>query len=369
VSGKNRNIELWNKKFSFYSFSNEHLFNFTKQTNFLFQFYCEEFNTTINNTNYLRMKKLNLIILILAVSLSGHSQILRSIVNSAKNQAINSAANKTSEKVNKEVDKSVNKAFDDATKEDSIKKSKEKPEKNSAGQGGGDQPPASMSKFMKSMGMSTEEVKHKDVYKFSGQILMVMQVTDSDGKKQEPAEYETRIDEATSDASFILKSKEGGNTTTIMDQENSCMLILTEKDGKKTGLASKFDINAKPATEEKPGATQKPEEECKFSKTGKSQNISGYNCSEYRCETTDAITSAWTTKDFSAKNNKLFGSNAMGKAYKTDGLDGMVIQYETHSKKDKSSSIMTIKSIDMKKSSSFSTAGYEISSFSFTGKK
>jgi hypothetical protein len=317
------------------------------------------------------MKKLVIVTIALALSISGQSQILRSIVNSAKNQAVNSATNKASEKVNKEVDKGVNKMFDDAIKEDSIKKSKEKPDQNSTGQGGGDQPPASMSKFMKSMGMSTEEVKHKDVYKFSSEIIMTMQATDGDGKKQEPAEYVSRFDEATSDASFVLGTKEGSSTTTIIDQENTCMLILTEKDGKKTGLASKFDPTAK-APEEKPGKAQKGEtiqDDCLLAKTGKTQTISGYNCSEYRCESSESISIVWVTKDFSAKNNKLFGNNAMGKTYKTEGLDGMVIQYETHSKTDKSSSIMTIKSIDMKKSSSFSTAGYEISSFSFTGKK
>jgi hypothetical protein len=315
------------------------------------------------------MKKLIFVALALIFVSSVNAQLLRSIARSATNQARNSAENKATEKVNKEVDKSVNKAFDDAMKEDSIKKAKEKPAQKSGDQGEKDQPPTGMSKFMKSMGMSTEEVKHKDVYKFSSEIIMVMQATDSDGKKQDPAEYVSRFDESSSDASFVLGTKEGSSTTTIMDTENKCMLILTESDGKKTGLASKFDPDAKvKASEEKPGNIQKPEDDCKLTKTGKTQSISGYNCSEYHCENADAINIVWTTKDFSAKNNKLFGSNAMGKAYKTDGLEGMVIQYEIHSKTDKSSSIMTIKSIDMKKSSSFSTAGYQITSFSFTPK-
>lgn len=55
--------------------------------------------------------------------------------------------------------------------------------------------------------------------------------------------------------------------------------------------------------------------------------------------------------------------------YKTNGLDGMVIQYETKSKKDKSVVVMTVKDINMNKASSFSTKGYQISGFSFGGKK
>jgi len=316
------------------------------------------------------MKKLVIVTLALIMVTSLNAQILKNIARSATNQAKNSAENRAVDETNKQVDKGVNKFFDNLIKEDSTKKEPQKdPAKVSTEQGADDQPPASMSKFMKSMGVSTEEVKHKDVYKFSSQIVMVMQATDSDGKKQDPAEYVSCFDETSSDASFVLGTKDGSSTTTIMDTENKCMLILTNSDGKKTGLASKFDPEAKSKTpEEKPGKTKKSEsieDDCILAKTGKSQSISGYNCSEYRCETSESISIVWVTKDFSAKNNKLFGSNAMGKTYKTDGLDGMVIQYETHSKTDKSSSIMTIKSIDMKKSSSFSTAGYEISSFSF----
>jgi hypothetical protein len=316
------------------------------------------------------MKKLIFVAFALIFVSSVNAQLLRSIANSATNHAKNAAENKAIEKADDEAEKGVNKLFDNLTKKDSTKKAaQEKPAPNSGEQGGKDQPPQGMSNFMKSMGMNTEEVKHKEVYKFSSEITMVIQATDAKGKKQDPAEYVSRFDETSSDASFVLGNKEGSTTTTIMDTENKCMLILTESDGKKTGIASKIDPGTtKPAAEEKQGTAQKPIEECKFSKTGKTQSISGYSCSEYSCETSEAISIAWTTKDFSANNNKIFGSSATGKAYKTEGLDGMVIQYETHSKTDKSSSIMTIKSIDMKKSSSFSTVGYEISSFSFTPK-
>jgi hypothetical protein len=310
------------------------------------------------------MKKLIFVVFALIFVSSVNAQVLRNIARSAVNQAKNSAENRAEKEVDKKVDEEVNKSIDKMLESDSTKnkKSTQKVSEN--------QDSVRASKFMKKLGVSTEAVKYKDVYKFSSEITMVIQATNSDGKKQEPAEYVSRFDETSSDASFVLGTKEGSSTTTIMDSGNKCMLILSISDGKKAGFASKFDPDANvKAPEEKTGTAQKIVDDCKLTKTGKTQSISGYNCSEYRCETADVTTIVWTTKDFSAKNNKLFGSNAMGKSYKTDGLDGMVIQYETHSKTDKSSSIMTIKSIDMKKSSSFSTAGYEISSFSFTGKK
>jgi hypothetical protein len=320
------------------------------------------------------MKRLLFLTLALILVTSVNAQILRSIARSATNQVKNSAENRAVDETNKQVDKGVNKLFDNLIKDDTTKNKKnqnlkEQPDNNPPEEGaGGNQPPASMSKFMKSMGVSSEEVKHKDVYKFSAQIVMVTQATNGEGEKMDPAEYKTCFNETTSDASFVMGNQQGGSSTTIIDQENKCMLMLSEKDGKKTGLASKFDpdAKAKPATEQK---SESAEEDCMLAKTGKSQTISGYSCLEYRCETSKSISVVWVTKEFAAKNNKLFGGNAMGKTYKTGGLDGMIIQYETISKTDKSSSIMTVKSIDMNKSSSFSTAGYEISSFSFGGNK
>jgi hypothetical protein len=311
------------------------------------------------------MKKLVIVTLALALSFSGQSQILRSIMNSAKNQAVNSATNKASEKVDKEVDKGVNKLFDDATKEDSIKKAKEKPEQNSTGQGGGDQPPASMSKFMKSMGISTEIPPHKDSYKFSAQIVSVTEATDGSGKKNDPVESTISFDDKTSDAMFRSKVQDNSSAI-VMDQTNSCMIMLNESE--KSGIISKIDLSGQ-AGNTTTGEATKTENDCKMTKTGKTKSISGFNCSEYKCETATEITIAWTTKDFSAKNNKIFGNSGGGAKYRVDGMDGMVIQYEFYSKSDKSSSIMTIKAIDMNKSSSISLAGYQFSAFNIGQKK
>jgi hypothetical protein len=311
------------------------------------------------------MKKIYLLTLVLALCLSGQSQILRSIVNSAKNQAVNSATNKATEKVDREVDKGVNKLFDDATKEDSIKKSKEKPDQNSTSQGGGDQPPASMSKFMKSMGLSGEVPPHKELYKFTAQIVSVTEGTDGSGKKTEPVESTISLDEKSSDAMFRSKIQ-GNSSSIVMDQTNSCMIMVNESE--KSGIISKIDLSGQ-AGNTTTGEATKTEDDCKMTKTGKTKSISGFNCSEYKCETATEISIAWTTKDFSAKNNKIFGNNGGGAKYRVDGMDGMVIQYEFYSKSDKSSSIMTIKAIDMNKSSSISLAGYQFTAFNIGQKK
>jgi len=314
-----------------------------------------------NLKHHQKMKKLVLIVFVILFYLPGQSQILRSIANSAAHQAKSTAADKASEKVNKEVDKGVSKFFDGLAKEDTTQKVKETPGK--AAPENGNQAPASVNNFMKRMGVSTEVPPHKELYKFSAQIVSITEGTDEKGKKIDPVESTIAFDEKTSDAMFKTKTQ-GNSSNAILDSENSCMIMLNEADGQKTGFATKFTMGQNgqakaPNTTEAEGKDEEPE--CKMAKTGKTKNISGFNCSEYRCETEKEISVAWITKDFSAKNNKIFGSSAFGANYKTEGFDGMVIQYEFYSKSDKSSSIMTIKSIDMNKSSSCSLAGYQIS--------
>jgi hypothetical protein len=319
------------------------------------------------------MKKLLFVTFAIIFVTSVNAQVLKNIARGAGNKVLNSAGNRADKEVDKQIDKGVNKFFDKLIKEDTTK-TKENATTGTAPTdtttGGNREAPASVNKFMKSFGISNEAVAHKDVYSFTGQITMTMEATDSDGKKAPVSEYVTCINDKTSDAMFKTSAKDNSSeTSTIIDSENKCMLMLTDSKGKKTGFATKFDPNSSKNNnmEEKPAS--KTEESCTPAKTGNTKTISGYNCTEYRCEDKDGIIVVWTTKDFSASNNSIFSQNAVGKKYKTDGLEGMVIQYETHSKTDKSSSIMTIKDIDMSKSSSFSTVGYEISSFNLGGIK
>lgn len=313
------------------------------------------------------MKKLLILTLcVLFVSFT-NAQILRNIARDAASHAKNTAANKASDKANEEVDKDVSKLIDNLTKEDSTKTKETKTSTTAKKDTVGSRTSASVSNLMKSFGMSTEIPPHKDLYKFTGQITSVTEITDNKGKKGDAIESTISFDEKSSDAMFNSKIS-GNQSSIIIDHENSCMIMLTQNQNDKTGLISKIDLSQK-GTSTQTGKDSKPEPECKMVKTGKTQSISGFSCNEYRCETSSEISVAWVTKDYSAKTNSIFGGNSMSANYKTEGLDGMVIRYEFYSKTDKSSSIMTIKSIDMNKGSSCSLAGYQFTAFNFGQKK
>lgn len=162
--------------------------------------------------------------------------------------------------------------------------------------------------------------------------------------------------------------------TNIIDNENTCMLNLINNGSEKTGMATKFDpangtptipVNANSSS----GNNESTENDCTLTKTGNTKKISGFNCEEYKCDGKEQTIVAWVTKDFSSDNEKILSRNPMKSTLKQSGFDGMLIRHETYSKNDKSSSIFTLSSIDLKKNSSFSTTGYKITGLSFSQPK
>lgn len=314
--------------------------------------------------------------LLLALAFStnpAQAQMLKNIARGAVNQVKNSAEDRASEEVNKEVDKGVNKFIDNLLEEDSTQTpsntNERKPSENAA-----ENSQANVNRFMNNLGISTTEVAKKDVYKFSTQIVTVTESTDYDGSKEEPSEFIIYANDDNADFMFEVIS-EGKKSATIFDNENKCMLILSDENGQKTGFATKFDPEAVAqgtnaiyqsgmATAELEEESEAPE--CEMTKTGRTKTISGYKCDEFKCETNSEIEVAWITKDFSASKNKMFGQTPWGSDFSNSMLEGMIMQYETKSKVDQSSSVMTVKSIDTNKKSSYSTVGYQISSLSFS---
>ncbi|MDA3816415.1 MAG: hypothetical protein PF486_03495 [Prolixibacteraceae bacterium] len=313
------------------------------------------------------MKKLVFLFISIFIlgSISAEAQILRNIARKAARQAKESVEDRASEEAEKEVDEQVNKAIDKILESDSTKSKKEEEVQN--------EPSSSKSSdrasaIMKAMGVETTDIPHKDMYKFNAEIISVTEVTNESGKKEQPVESKMLMNADNSDILFTMKSnKEDG--VSIIDKENACALILAEKDGEKTGLALRVNPdNPEESVDEIPGMKMNHketgvEDDCQPVKTSKTKTISGYKCNEYRCENDDEIQIAWITNE--VDTDKRFNNMEWFNQYVSNELGGVIMSYENHSKTDQSSTVMTIKSIDWDKSSSFSTEGYEISSFSY----
>lgn len=294
---------------------------------------------------------------------SSKAQFLDRLAREALRQAEHTAEDRATEEVQKEVDKQVNKAIDEVLKSDSIDTSDDKDV---------ERPSRSDSEraeaLMNAMGVSTADIDYKESYTFTAEITTLTTATNDDGTAAPQAETVMVINSSNKDVMFSVLSEEK-LASTIVDNENGCVIILTEEDGKKGGVATKFNIeDPESVAESMPVslmeyAAEEDEEVCTPVKTGKSKTISGFKCHEYRCETNDEINVMWLSNDI--KLNKRYEGIAWLEMFSSDEYDGVIVQFETYSKNNKSSSVMTLTSIDWSKTTLFSTKEYEISSFSF----
>jgi hypothetical protein len=294
---------------------------------------------------------------------SSQAQLLERLAREAARQTQRSAEERARKEVQKEVDKQVNKAIDEVLEGDSTAVEKEKtatPRSDSE----------RASALMSAMGISTEVIDFEENYVFTSEIVTLSESTDADGNIAPSVETIMAVNEKNEDVMIVVKG-EGQQAVTIIDNSNACMLLLTHENGKKSGIATKINIDNSDSIAENVTVPldaftygmDDEQDECKPVKTGKSKTISGFKCQEYRCETETEIEILWTTKDVDFKEN-MKDVSWIGN-FSTNAFEGMIIRAENHSKQDKSSTIMTVTGVDWNKNNNFSTKEYEISSFSF----
>lgn len=297
---------------------------------------------------------------------TGQAQFLDRLAREAVRQAERSAEKRATKEVQEEVDKQVNKAIDEVLESDSAAVEPQEEKQTSSQSSDSKRATALMS----AIGISTEAIDFKDSYDFTSEIVTLTESTESDGNVAPNVETVMAVNEKNEDVMIVVNG-EGQQAITIIDNSNACMLILTNDNGKKSGVATKVNIDNPDSIAENVTVPldaftygmDEEEDECKPVKTGKTKTISGFKCQEYRCETDTEIDVLWTTKDVSFNEN-MKEVSWIGN-FSTTAFEGMIIRAENYSKEDKSSSIMTVTSVDWNKKNTFSTNDYEISSFSF----
>ena len=187
------------------------------------------------------------------------------------------------------------------------------------------------------------DLKHKDDYSFTSRLYMV---TEAYNKKET-----TRMDlymyfsSNTSDVGIESKSitDEKGKTIpttsfTVMDGENKCFIILVDNNGNKMGMISAIpDEHAASANQgEKP--VQKTAHG-KFTKTGNTKVIAGYQCDEYTYTDSGKKTNShlWFTKDAGLNIDKRgWQKTGMGTYYGYEGFEGgMFLAMESYDENGK----------------------------------
>ena len=225
--------------------------------------------------------------------------------------------------------------------------------------------------LMGAMGFSMGAENVKPVYEFDAYIEMTITNYEDDKQEDESVVYKTYLDSRSLDYGMEF-SQEGqeGESMIIFDAENSLMITLSEANGEKTGFAMGFSPDN---TEELAEAYEEEAEEAdpesvtdpyEIYKTGKTRDILGYKCHEYRIEDEedDDVVTMWITEELrkDMRRDYLQSSTFTGLFVYAYNTNGTVLEYIIEDPSENEKTVMTVTDIDMNMSNSISTQGYMI---------
>ena len=214
--------------------------------------------------------------------------------------------------------------------------------------------------YMDALGLA-DNVPYEQNYDFDSWVKMEVRDFNDKGKETDYIVYDSYLTKDGVDYAMVYTDKKD-QTTIIFDSKNSAVLILTDSDGDKMGIASEVDPES---LEEDMKEIQEEEgiESIIPQKTGKSKKILGYDCDEYLVEDEDMEAHMWVCDELGKQIRKemidsrhTFGSVFIYAAY----ADGMVMEYEQINKKSGDRTVMEVTDLDLNKSHSISTRAYPV---------
>jgi len=173
------------------------------------------------------------------------------------------------------------------------------------------------------------DLKHKDDYSFTSRLYMVIEAYN----KKETTQMELYMYFSTNTSDVGIESKsitdEKGKTVpttsfTVMDGENKCFIILIDNNGSKMGMISAIPDEHASSTQHEEKPAQKTARG-KFTKTGNTRVIAGYQCDEYTYTDSEKKTTAhlWFTKEANLNIDKRgWQKTGMGTYYGYEGFEG-----------------------------------------------
>lgn len=293
----------------------------------------------------------------LLLSVSTSAQIGNMLKNKA-NVVRDAAAQTVSKRIDKELqertERAVQKKLDEAFPGDTTKDKSSKGGFNLSGM-----------KF----GTGEVTLKYDEEYKFTGRIAMEMETFDNE-KSNGKMDYIMLFSENSLNSAIEMKSlddkKDSESMWFVFDAGNKCFLMLTESEGKKSGLISSIPDDT--TTYQQGDMKDVPVDTRGYSykKTGKTKTIAGYKCEEFlaKDEEDDLETSMWFTKDMDLKVNRKGMATAGIPAVNMNSefYGGMMMELESR-EKGKITSRMITKEVNDKVNQTIDCRGYQLMQF------
>ncbi len=203
---------------------------------------------------------------------------------------------------------------------------------------------------------ATTKAVYDQEYNFDSYIQM--EISDLD---QHSILYEAYLSKDGSNYAVLFSDK-GTRIVILFDTKNSAMLMLSEDEGEKTGVAMRIDPEALADITAEGG--EDDQNYANF-KTGKTKTILGYSCDEYRVKEDGGETSMWTSEKMGKEiakeilaNQQIFG----GAFAHSAGMNGMIMEYTFKDDSDGKTRSMKVTKIDLKAKNSIKVSDYAVMS-------
>ncbi len=270
-------------------------------------------------------------------------------------------------RINKAINKKVDEKIDTA-----VNKKIEETQQNQGDQQTGTEPEGRPGRIGAGILGGKTDIKHNDVYDFTGRIYMQMETYDKNDVVK--SDYFTYFNENTLNACIeitISDPEKGGGpvpTQFLFDNDNRCFMMLMQGPDSKTGIISSIPDDST-LTAQAGARNVKEVNNATITKTGNTRMIAGYRCDEYKIVDPDVegYSNVWMTKDVKIKaDKKNWGKSGMPTYYDYPGFeDAMMLAMESYDKNNKPEMKMETKEINDNFNYSVSTAGYMLIKMNF----
>lgn len=279
--------------------------------------------------------------------------------------------------VQKGVEKAVEKKAEDVAAQEVEKKldeaipTNEQSETTTKAKGGTSPLEAAL---MAKMGMNN--VPFDKEFTFTSEMVMRIEVTDAEGNLQK-SNYKSYFDlNSNSYAMDFIDPTKNSRGLIVFDAKNGTLLILSEENGQKSGMAMPTGLNDSTLNAMKAEQAEQPEitdEQVAlytmYRPTGNSKKVAGHNCKEYYMENDNARFEVWTTNDIRYDYSRAYQYMGLMQTMVAGGttvMMGTVMEMHCFNKQNSEKSDFYVEEINMNRTNSLNIYDYQVIGFGGT---
>jgi hypothetical protein len=305
------------------------------------------------------------------ISQSAISQgLLKDIKRQAKRNVEKRIEDRALDRADKEIDKQLDK-IEEAIFDDDEENSDSSANKNSSYSRSEER----ITNMMKKMGVG-EPVDFESSYSFENLVQMHIESYDKKGKKTSEGEFITHLSPDSKSMAYEFVSGDMAEPDLgliIIDAKNGATIILSEENGKKTGIVyglGTFFQSVHDESLEDLDLSETPETYLmnpNVKKTGRTKTIAGLKCEEYVYADENTESNIWITKDLKMNTQDFFGALFKTALYSHGMGWGYMMEATSVNKESGEKSVMEVTKVDKNSNKKVLMSDYQVTNIGSFG--